>query len=493
VHRAPGTLSYVPSSSHRHHGIPPSSQEILTANQPPNSPFEIRRHSAQQQQLTHNHWQCSTPQQQQTMGRCYSTHTQCTTRANRPELRNNKSQEFVNNKSQETNDNGILDGISITGSQLQHTIMTDHTDGFTPIVCDSRQKYSQPTFTPRSYNKKNQKQTTNQQLTTQNRNDLILSTRKGEGRKTSAHNNHIQQITTHDDPYPELRLIPVNNHKPDTPRHTTTAPNPIPPPFTGNRTRIACIRRKGETDQQRSQQKPHSPALTAVSCAPSLIRDTIVPLMQNPPLPTNCNPTQTTKAFISSPIAFPCKIHNDKGPAHQSKSQICDNSPTLLPIDCSSRLGTTVTQQPSDIKGDISTDPPSCNEALLFSSATNPLNSRRNSIPYSRAYRYRTFCTTYGNPVKPGSIWHFRSRHHLLQHPSEPTVILRRYHLQQAPTELQRTPPNTKYTSPFKSRNDKTAPSLDTQLNMQTLPTIHIREPGRPGPPWPPPTNHIGV
>jgi len=296
----------------------------------------------------------------------------------------------------------------------------------------------------------------------------------------------------------------VNNHKPDTPRHTTTAPNPIPPPFTGNRKRTACIRRKGDTDQQRSQQKPHFPALTAVSCAPSLTRDTIVPLMQNPTMPTKYNPTQPTKAFISSPIASPCKIHNDKGPAHQLKSQICDNSLTLLPIECSSRLGTTTTQQPFDIKDDTSTDPPSCNEALLLSSATNPPNTtfRRNSIPYSRAYRYRTFCTTYGNPVKPGSIWHFRSRHHLLQHPSAPTVILRRYHLQQALTELQRTPPNTKYTSPttttkpFKTpRNDTstTAPSLDTQPNMQILLTIYIRELGRPGPPWPPPTNHTGV
>jgi len=205
---------------------------------------------------------------------------------------------------------------------------------------------------------KDQKQTTNWQLTTQNHNDLTLSTRKGEGCKTSARNNHIQQIITHDDPYPELRLIPVNNHKPDTPRHTTTAPNPIPPPFTGNRKRTACIRRKGDTDQQCSQQKPHFPALTAVSCAPSLTRDTIVPLMQNPTMPTKYNPTQPTKAFISSPIASPCKIHNDKGPAHQLKSQICDNSLTLLPIECSSRLGTTTTQQPFDIKDDTSTDPP---------------------------------------------------------------------------------------------------------------------------------------
>jgi len=153
VNRDPGTLSYVPTSPHRHHGTPLLNLEFLTANRPPTSPFEIRHHSAQQQQLTHNHWQCSTLHQQQTKGRRYSTNTQCTTRANRPELCNNKSHE-INNKSQETNDNGISNG-SITGTQLQNTITTDHTDGFTPIVCDSRQKYSQ--VTSRSYNNKKPK------------------------------------------------------------------------------------------------------------------------------------------------------------------------------------------------------------------------------------------------------------------------------------------------------------------------------------------------
>jgi len=170
-------------------------------------------------------------------------------------------------------------------------------------------------------------------------------------------------------------------------------------------------------DQQQCQQKPFS--LTHAASCVSLITDTIIPLMKNPTPPTKCTPMLTTKHFISSPSsAFPYLLFNDPAPAHQFKSLLSNNSLTSLPIECCSRFGTTGTQQPSDTTDDISPDLSSINKGLFFSSTTHPPNTtiRQNSIPYLRAYRYRTFCTTYGNPVKPGSIWHFRSWHYLLQH-----------------------------------------------------------------------------
>jgi len=396
--------------------------------------------------------------------------------------KNPKNHKQTTNQQLTTQNHDLILSTRIKGTQLQNTITTDHhPDGFTPIV-GSRLKYPQPTVTSRSYNSRNPKRTTNQQLTTQNHNDLILSTRKGEGCKTLAHNNHIQPNTTHDDPYPASQFIQVSNHKPATPRNTITAHNPIPPPLTGNRKCIVCIRRKDDTDQQ-CQQKPRSLTPTA-SCTPSLITDTIAPLKKNPTPLTKCNPTQTTNESISSLSAFPCLLSIGSGVAHQLKSQLGNNSLTSLPIEGCSRLGTTGNQQPSDTKDDILPDLPSCNEALFSSLTTHTI--RQNSIPYSRAYRYRTFCTTYGKPVKPGSIWHFRSsRHSLLQHSSEATETLQ---MQQV---LLGASTNTKYIrtpSPTTAKPFTALRTYANDTNQQTLPTIYIREPGRPGPPWPPPT-----
>jgi len=161
----PGTLSYIPSLTHCHHGTPLSTHKVLTANQPPNSPFKLWCQSAQQQQLTNNDWQCSIPHQHQTQDWHHPIHAQCTMLANWPELHNNKSQEI--------NDNSILNGIYITGTQLQHVITTSYPDCFTLIVHDSCQKYSKPTLTPSSYNSRISTRTTNQQLIPQNHHDLI--------------------------------------------------------------------------------------------------------------------------------------------------------------------------------------------------------------------------------------------------------------------------------------------------------------------------------
>jgi len=81
--------------------------------------------------------------------------------------------ELCNNKSPEINNNSILNGIYITGTQLQHVITTSYPDCFTLIVHDSCQKYSKPTLTPSSYNSRISTWTTNQQLIPQNHHDLI--------------------------------------------------------------------------------------------------------------------------------------------------------------------------------------------------------------------------------------------------------------------------------------------------------------------------------
>jgi len=156
----------------------------------------------------------------------------------------------------------------------------------------------------------------------------------------------------------------------------------------------------------------------------------------------------------------------------------------------------TGTQQPADTKDDISPDLSSYNKALFFSPTMHPPNITfpQNSIPYSCPYQYRTFCTTYGNPVKPGSIWHFHSWDYLLQHTSKHTEILQQYHMQQVLPGSQRTSTITKYITTGKSfmtpcTHTTTNPSPNTKPIHQTL-NIYTHEPDRPGPPWPLPTTH---
>jgi len=142
VRRDPGTLSYIPYPIHCHHGTLPQTQEASTVNQPPTSPFELRRQSARQQQLTNDHRHYSIQHQHQTNNRHHLTHAQRTTLANRPELRNKKSQEI--------NDNSFLNSNYTTGTQPQPITTTNYPDCFTPIVSDSRQKnkiHSNSTFT----------------------------------------------------------------------------------------------------------------------------------------------------------------------------------------------------------------------------------------------------------------------------------------------------------------------------------------------------------
>jgi len=111
----------------------------------------------------HQHY--SIQHQHQTNNRHHLTLAQRTTLANRPELRNIKSQEI--------NDNSLLNSNYTTGTQPQHITTTDYPDCFTPIVSDSRQKKTKSTLTPRSHNSKILTRTTNQQQKSQNHHDPI--------------------------------------------------------------------------------------------------------------------------------------------------------------------------------------------------------------------------------------------------------------------------------------------------------------------------------
>ncbi len=526
VQRDPGTLSHVQQSTHRHHGTPPSSQEPFNTRQHSASSFIPQCKSDQQQQFTLNHCRRNLPQQHQTARRYQPPHVPRMKTTDRPTLSNNTSQEYNVKNSNPT-------GNYVTGYTLPQIPTTDITAGFTPIVCSRR------TSTPHTSLSNILPTTTTPQLDIQINIDLPPYDPKGFTAKQStvcAHRNG----DTHHIPYrtnPTNTSATYNKLLPASPR---TANNPIPENCgnnipahhpnnattpNSNRRCIVRIRRKGDTTKPRHQKTTCNP--------PSTVTPRVLPrctdrkgqtpsiLMHHPTL----DPTQTNSTPPAPTIASTCHTNDDQLSAPQQNPSTGSNQTTILMNNCHQQITKTAIQQTSDsVETILSSGKPSCND----SEASDPSTSRTTIIvatnnqhnpPYSRAYRYKNFCSTHGNPVKPESIWHYRIRNFAKE--ESPFTVNPRHHTQfripktstyqkqaqfytATPSQTPRTPLSPDITTallpaiqvrymlpPIETGKPPCiTPLPDTKQNQQTLPISYIREPGRPGPPWPPPPTH---
>jgi len=407
VRRDPGTLSHVPLPTHRHHGIPPSSHDVSTANQPPTLPFEPRRKSAQQQQFINDHRRRSTPHQHQTKGRHHTTHAHRTTLTNRPELHKEKSQE--------NNVNSLFHSIYTRDNQLQHAMTTDFPDCFTPIVRDSCKNYPQANSTTRSPNSKISTRTTDQQQITQNDHDRFTPSATTDlpacQTITRTHRNgnkhhhppcHNQTHTSEPHKKSDLisTLLTIRTLTSEKGGSNITASNLLATPPHPTKHRIVRVRRKDDTAKPRHQTQLCTPLSTATT--PVTPRSTswtgqaTVNPMQQPNL--NSTPAHRPPDYT---IASNCHTHDAQPPALQKNPPTGPKSTNPTATNDQQRNANNTTPESPDSEG----CPPSGKSSRT--AATQSLSAQRmtttttqhHTTPYSRAYRYTSFLNTHDTRV----------------------------------------------------------------------------------------------
>jgi len=493
VRRDPGTLIHVPPSTQHHHGKPPSSHDVSIANQPSTLSLELRRKSAQQQQLTKEHHRCSLPQQLQTKGHHHRTNAQRMSPTNRPELHKNESQE--------NNNDNLFNGIYTTGNQLQHAIKTDYPECFTPTVHDSRNQYSPPNLPPRSYNSKIPIPITNQQRTTTNNHDLFTPP-KGDPSHNHHRSNQTHMSKPHDNLFPKPPHPTTSTPIPANWSNNIPALNSIATPIY-NRSRIVRVRRKGDTAKPRNPKQLSIPASTAAHGVLSRAidwqghrKDQLMHHLNSQTASTNSTSPASTTAFT--------RHTNDA--KILTPQQNLPTGPTMTAssskIICNQHNVNTATQQQSDSEDIPTRATPSRNNSEPSVSKPQTDNDLQlYPTPYSREYRYKNFRNTHDTtPAQPGSIWHHRIRYQYYRYQLQNT------HLQRRPTEPLRSHPPTHNeavgisTTPTTSTAtymtqrytiDTTTAPLPVLLWYQTHPlNVYLYDAGRPGPPWPPPTHN---
>jgi len=203
-------------------------------------------------------------------------------------------------------------------------------------------------------------------------------------------------------------------------------------------------------------------------------------------------------------IASNCHTHDAQPPALQKNPPTGPKSTNPTATNDQQRNANNTTPESPDSEG----CPPSGKSSRT--AATQSLSAQRmtttttqhHTTPYSRAYRYTSFLNTHDTRVLPLSIWHHRIRysHHQVHYSPQwgrPTTHLRS-HLLQFLSDGTKSTQNSSREIPHSdvtSTKEPTALLPDLLIWYQNLAPIiyYIRDAGRPGPPWPPPTKFLRV
>jgi len=271
---------------------------------------------------------------------------------------------------------------------------------------------------------------------------------------------------TANNPIPENRGNNIPAHHPNA-----TLPN-------SNRQCIVCIRRKGDMTKPHNQKPTCNPPSTVTPCVLPRHTDrkgqTLSILMHYPTL----DPTQSNSTPPAPTITFTCHTNDDQLLAPQQNPSIGTNQMTLSMNNCHQQITNNAIQQPSDsVEAIPSSGKPSCNDSEASDSSISrttiivATNIQHNPMPYSRAYRYKNFCSTHGNPVKPESIWHYRIRNFAKE---DSPFTINPWHHTQFQMESQR-PPCTTNKNNYTATPSQTPRTLSPDITTALLPAIQVQ------------------
>jgi len=425
VRRDPGTIRHVqhptqqPPPTQNHHGTPSLLTDLPSVNSHLTPSFERSNESAKpnhpltyqrRYHLSHHH---------QPEGRYSSPHALPTPHVNRMEL-HHKVQKKINR-------NSILKGNYATNQQPQSEPTIDITDYFTPIIRNCKPKVPQSTARTLTSNHRNTHiSAKTQHLAPQGHHGILpppatngLQTKRSPDRegcngeptnpmhcnpRTNKGNSHDK---THLEPLPSTAINPHPEHCSNTIR----SPNPSTTLRIHNRLRFVRIRHKGDTNKPRHQKQPCTLPPTVVSgdLPQSTARqEDITDLMNH----LHSDSTQTNSILRYPMNATTINNTDDKLAAHHQNPLTQATTLHSSLTNCCYSVGNTSFQQQPEIKGTYPPVEPVRNNLMPSFSATNIIaaNIQHNSMPYSRVYRYKKFCSTYDIPVKPGSMWHYQIR-----------------------------------------------------------------------------------
>jgi len=210
---------------------------------------------------------------------------------------------------------------------------------------------------------------------------------------------------THNKPRQALLYPTTSNLHPKHCSSTICSLNPIMTSPTNNRQHIVCIQHKVKLVKPCYQKQLCTLPSTVISGIPSQSparQGNTSDLMQHP----HSDLPQTKSTLQYPMIATINNITDDMLLAYHENQPTSTTTLTSSMTNQCYSIGNTTFQQQPEIKG---THPPEEPSMSPFS-ATNiaATNMQHNPMLYSRAYRYKNFCSTHGNLMKPGSIWHYQ-------------------------------------------------------------------------------------